>query len=218
MTSKNKLYDFEGKELNDISVDVLSIDARSHYQSIKDYITAIRKNARQWSACTKDRSQLNHSGAKPHNQKGTGKARQGSLGAPQYKGGGRVHTPKPKFDQHVKINKKERRQAIATLLSERTENGRVYFLKDEVEKTLASPKTAVFAKLLKTLEIGNKSCLFVADKNDEKSMVNFQKSLKNLPRVSFLYVDNLNGYTVVAHQYIVVLDSAMDKFKELLRG
>ena len=75
------------------SIDKLLEIMRSNSQLIKDYLVAIRNNARQWSAHTKTRAEVNHSGQKPHPQKGTGRARQGYLGAPQYKGGGRVGRP-----------------------------------------------------------------------------------------------------------------------------
>ena len=73
---------------------------------IKDYIIALSANQRQWNASTQTRSEVNHSTKKPFAQKGTGNARQGFLGSPQFRGGGRVHAPRPKYDQHVRINRK----------------------------------------------------------------------------------------------------------------
>ena len=116
-TAKCKQYDLSGNECGEVEVEY-SEDTAVNSQLIKDYIIALRTNARQWSANTKTRSEANCSGAKPHRQKGTGKARQGSLCSPQYKGGYRVHAPKPKFNQHVRINRKERRAAIRSLLIE----------------------------------------------------------------------------------------------------
>ncbi len=217
MSKKCKQYDLDGKELDGIELVILSEDGRAHPQSTKDYIRALRENARQWSANTKDRSQANHSGAKPHAQKGTGKARQGFLGAPQYKGGGRVHTPKPKFDQHIRINRKEKRTVIATLLSEKIENDRVIFLKDEISSKCKVPKTSLMAKFLKNIGM-TKSCLFLLNKRDGQEVKNFQKSLSNIPKISCQYIENLNGYTVLAHQHIVVIDTAFENLKELVRG
>lgn len=218
MTNKSKKYDIEGNELESVVIQSLDSENKAHYQSIKDYIKAIRRNLRQWSANTKDRSQSNHSGAKPHAQKGTGKARQGFLGAPQYKGGGRVHTPKPKFDQHVRINKKERRSVISTLLNEKIESENLVFLQDSLSENLAAPKTAVMANFLKKTGFEGKSCLFVVEKREEKAFDSLQKSLKNIPKVSFQYVDNLNGYSIIAHQKVVVLETCESNVKELVRG
>src|SRR5262245_53218509 len=97
---------------------------------IKDYIVALRANARQWSASTKTRSEMRHTTKKPHPQKGQGRARQGSLVAPQYRGGGRVFAPKPKFDQHVRINRKERKAAIRFLLAEKFKENKVWLIDD----------------------------------------------------------------------------------------
>ena len=88
---------------------------------------------------------MSHSTKKPHPQKGTGRARQGSLAATQYKGGGRPMGPKPKFDQHVKINKKEKRAAIRALLAEKIREGKVAVLENfEME----SPKTKSLSEFL----------------------------------------------------------------------
>jgi len=88
VTSLRK-YDVTGKVLGQVDVQEELLEWVANSQMIKDYIVALRANKRQWSANTKNKSEVNHSGLKPHPQKGTGKARQGSLASPQYKGGGR---------------------------------------------------------------------------------------------------------------------------------
>src|SRR5580692_4916122 len=110
------------------------LKSTANSQMIKDYIIALRENARQWSASTRNRAEVNHSGKKPHPQKGTGRARQGYLGAPQYKGGGRVHAPRTKFDQHVSINKKERRAAVRQLIAEKIQGNQLRVLAVETLK------------------------------------------------------------------------------------
>ena len=107
-----KKYNLSGNELGQIEIDDRLLQVSANPQMIKDYLVAYRANQRQWSASTKGRSEVSHSTQKPHPQKGTGKARQGSLVSPQYKGGGRVFGPKPKFDQCVKMNKKEKQAVI----------------------------------------------------------------------------------------------------------
>src|SRR4051812_19417820 len=127
---------------------------------IKDYIVALRANARQWSAHTKTRSEVNHSGQKPHPQKGTGKARQGYLGAAQYKGGGRVFGPRTKFDQHVRINKKEKQAAIRHLVAEKIGASNVHVLQCS---DLEAPKTKTFVDFLKARQLLNKRILFLGE-------------------------------------------------------
>src|SRR5665647_966414 len=112
----------------------------------RDYIVALRANARQWSANTKGRSEVNHSTKKPHPQKGGGRSRQGSLAAPQYKGGGRVFGPKPKFDQHVRINKKERQAAIRFLLGEKIRNNNLHVISNFDMKAAKTKEVAAFMK------------------------------------------------------------------------
>src|SRR5262249_50537758 len=124
---------------------------------VKDYIVALRENARQWSASTKSRAEVNHSGQKPHPQKGTGRARQGYLGAAQYKGGGRVHAPRPKFDQHVRINRKEKRAVIRHLIVEKIRENRLHVLQFE---EMAEPKTKKIAAFLKSRNLQGKKVLF----------------------------------------------------------
>ncbi|HEV7736178.1 MAG TPA: 50S ribosomal protein L4, partial [Chlamydiales bacterium] len=85
-----KKYDLSGKEVGSVQVDDAILQVSAHSQSIKDYIVAIRNNARQRSANTKRRGEVNHTGRKPHPQKGQGRSRQGDLAAPHYKGGGVV--------------------------------------------------------------------------------------------------------------------------------
>lgn len=102
-----KKYDLTGKENGRVSIDDELLSISANHQMIKDYLVAKRKNDRQWSASTQTRAEVSHSKRKPFAQKGTGNARQGFLGAPQFRGGGRVHAPRPKFDQHVRINKKK---------------------------------------------------------------------------------------------------------------
>src|SRR6202034_4530432 len=117
---------------------------------IKDYIVALRENARQWSANTKGRSEVNHTTRKPHPQKGQGRARQGMLSAPQYKGGGRVFGPRPKFDQHIRINKKERKAAIRFLIGEKIRENKITVIEDVV---LKAPKTKTMVNFLQNAEI-----------------------------------------------------------------
>src|SRR5580692_9902831 len=136
------------------------LKSTANSQMIKDYIIALRENARQWSASTRNRAEVNHSGKKPHPQKGTGRARQGYLGAPQYKGGGRVHAPRPKTDQHVRINKKERRAAIRHLLIEKILENRMHVLAFE---PFQEAKTKRMAEFIKSHQLDGNNILFLSE-------------------------------------------------------
>lgn len=210
-----KKYTLAGKQVGEVTVDDESTKVAANLQMIKDYIVALRANARQWSANTKTISEVNHSKKKPHPQKGTGRARQGFLGAPQYKGGGRVFAPKPKFDQHVRINKKERRLAIRHLLAEKIQESRVHVLEHHA---LKHPKTKTVAKFLHHLELEGKRILFLCDGASEHDYENLFKSMRNIPKVNFMQTSNVNGYDLILCQDIVILEPAMKDFMRTLTG
>ncbi len=222
-----KKYNLEGREIGKVQIEDTLAQAEANGQMIKDYIVALRANARQWSASTKGRSEVSHSTKKPHPQKGGGRARQGSLAAPQYKGGGRVFTPRPKFDQHVKINKKERQAAIRCLIGEKIRENKFHII-DSTH--LDAPKTKTIASFLKTVQ-ADKRVLFLGEGNyaeievgDEKKQVsvrsekhsNFQKSIANLPKVNFALATNISGYDVLVANHIVLTESALKELSQWL--
>ncbi len=207
-----KKYDLAGKVLGQVEIEQSLLECVANNQMIKDYIVAIRANKRQWSANTKNKSEVNHSGAKPHPQKGTGKARQGSLASPQYKGGGVVFGPKPKFDQHVRINKKERRAAINFLLSEKIKEGKVHVLS---AKPMQGPKTKVVASFLKEAGLRDEKVLFLSEYEYPSHYVALAKSLRNIPKVKFINLRNINGYELMCTEHIIVMEPALEQLTAL---
>lgn len=211
-----KKYNLEGKEVGEVRVDDTLLEGSAHPQSIKDYIVAIRNNARQWSASTKVRKEINRTGRKPHPQKGQGRSRQGDLAAPQYKGGGIVFGPKPKFDIHVRINKKERRAAIRTLIVEKIKAGAVHVLQ---KGDLKAPKTKKMAHFFSHLQKVEKRVLVLGEgarEGMQSPHMNLIKSLNNLPKKEYAVVPQVNGYELIRCQHLVVLDSALDEFLSIL--
>lgn len=222
-----KKYNLAGKEVGHVSVGEHLINAEANGQMIKDYIVALRANARQWSANTKTRAEVRHTTKKPHPQKGQGRARHGSLVGPQYRGGGRVFTPKPKFDQHVRINHKERKAAIRFLISEKLKQNRVWLIENT---QMEAPKTKVVVGLLKGLEI-KKRTLFLGEgtfveietegKVQRTSVSSpqhdhFVKSVRNLPKTNFKLASNISGYDVMIAHDIVMTESALHELTQWL--
>jgi large subunit ribosomal protein L4 len=222
-----KKYNVNGKEVGQMEVDDAIANAEANGQMIKDYIVALRQNARQWSANTKGRSEVNHSTKKPHPQKGGGRARQGRLSSPQYKGGGRVFGPKAKFDQHVRINKKERQAAIRFLLGEKIRNNQVCLIED---LSLDTPQTKTIAQFLKACDIKGR-VLFLGEgryaeveTEESKQMIsvksdkhdNFIKSMRNIPKTAFSLAKNISGYDVIVAQDIVMTESAWKELNQWL--
>lgn len=231
-----KKYNLSGKEIGSVQIDDAFLDVQANSQMIKDYIVALRANARQWSANTRGRSEVVHTTKKPHRQKGTGSARQGSLVSPQYRGGGIVFGPKPKFDQHVRINRKERRLVIRQLLAEKIKSDALTVMEDAAfSKTLKTPHTKSIAQLLKSKEIFGRKILFVgegsyqevetegvAENAKMRVSVNstkhdvFKLSVRNVPKTLFAVASNVNGYDLVAARHIIMTESALNELKELL--
>ena len=221
-----KKYNLAGKEVGTVDVDDAIAQAEANSQMIKEYIVALRANARQWSACTKGRSEIAHSTKKPHPQKGTGRARQGSLSSPQFRGGGVVFGPKPKFDQHVRINRKERIACMRGILAEKIQSGNVHVLETMV---LDAPKTKTVTEFLKVRNI-DRRVLFCdettfsdVEGTEEKVAIhtekndNFVKSINNIPKVNFTQATNINGYDLLVATDIVMTEEALCQVAQWLK-
>ncbi len=223
-----KKYKLSGEQAGDFEIEDAFLNVKAPAQLIKDYIVAIRENARQWSASTKDRSEVCHTNKKPHAQKKLGRARQGSLASPQYKGGGVVFGPRPKFNQHVRINKKERRVAIRKLIADKVKSGNVLVLEDS---TMEAPKTKTAFNFVKSLALTGK-ILFLGEAAFDEVEVNgavqkqsipsanhsnFIKSIRNIPNTNFNLVTNASGYDIAWARNIVVTEKALPQLIEWLK-
>jgi len=225
--SKVKKYRLDGKSSGEVAVNAVLADAETSPQLIKDYIVAIRKNKRQWSANTRTRAEVEHTTAKPHPQKGTGRARQGNLVTPQFRGGGIVGGPKPKFDQHVKINKKERQAAIKGLIGDKIRSGSFHVIE---ESDMEEPKTKTIADFLKSrgivgrvLFLGEGQYTEVATEGKKavvslksKGHANFSKSIRNIPKAAFSFVKNINGYDLMVAKDVVITETALKELETWL--
>ena len=205
-----KKYDLSGKEIGSVQVDDALLDVSAHPQMIKDYIVALRQNARQWSANTKGRAEVNRTGRKPFPQKGQGRSRQGCLAAPQYKGGGIVFGPKPKFDQHVRINKRERQAAICFMLAEKIKANQVCVLKND---KLTKPKTKSVVSFLDSLKWLDHRVLFLDSPDGQK---NLALSMRNIPKKEYSPLFNINGYDLALCHDVVILESALEQLMTIL--
>lgn len=222
-----KKYNLAGQEVGELSIDDSMLETAGNLQMIKDYLIALRANARRWTAQVKSKAEVKHSGQKPHPQKGTGKARQGYLGAPQYKGGGRVHGPRAKFDQHVRINKKERRAAVRHLLAEKIRENKLSVLCCDA---MEAPKTKVVADFLRQRNLSGRRVLFLGEgffdaEKDAAKMATpvekyepFVKSINNIPKVNFVLAPTISGYDIAINHEMVIMEPAIDEFLIMLGG
>ena len=173
-------------------------------------VVAQRAAARQGTHATKTRGQVSGGGRKPYRQKGTGRARQGSLRAPQYAGGGVVHGPQPR-SYAQRTPKKMKAAALRGALSDRLSHGRVQVVSGFVDGDAPRTKDAlaVLATAIGLGELGRPAkVLVVAHRDDEITW----KSLRNVPRVHVLTEDQLNTYDVLASDHVVFTEQALTAF------
>lgn len=222
-----KKYSLDGRQMGDINCSETLANAEAHGQMIKDYIVALRANARQWSANTKTRAEVNHTTKKPTAQKGTGGARHGNLVGPQFRGGGRVFGPKPKFDQHVRINKKERRAAIRALLADKIRENKIVVIES---LSMDAPNTSSVAKFIKTLD-NSRRVLVLAESTTHEiptedgsvtihvhsdKHLNFTLSARNIPGVKYKVANTISGYDIAVAHTIVLTENALREIEEWL--
>jgi large subunit ribosomal protein L4 len=160
--------------------------------------------ARAGTHSTKTRAQVRGGGKKPWRQKGTGRARQGSIRAPQWTGGGVVFGPQPR-DHSYRVNKKEKVLALRSALTDRRAGGNLVVL-DALD--FGEPKTARAAELLATLGYRDRKVLLVVDGLEDAAI----RSFRNLPAVHLLTFDQLNTYDVLASDVVIFTRDSLDAF------
>jgi large subunit ribosomal protein L4 len=179
-------------------------DAQTNIPLIHQVVVAQQAAARQGTHATKSRGDVRGGGKKPYRQKGTGRARQGSIRAPHMTGGGIVHGPTPR-DYSQRTPKKMIAAALRGALSDRARNGRIHVVAELVEGTKPSAKTA-----LATLRgvSDRKNLLVVIERDNDVAAL----SVRNLAGVHVLYVDQLNTYDVLVSDDVVFTKAAYDAF------
>ena len=160
--------------------------------------------ARQGTHATKTRAMVSGGGKKPYKQKGTGNARQGSIRAPQYTGGGTVHGPQPR-DYSQRTPKKMKVGALRSALSDRARNGRLHVVTALFEGETPSTKAALAA--LRAI-VEDRAALVVLERTDELTAL----SLRNAPEAHVLWVDQLNTYDVLDSDDVVFTEGSLATF------
>ena len=188
-------------ELND---NIFGVEVNQHvlYEAVKNYLA----NQRQGTQSAKTRAEVRGGGSKPFRQKGTGRARQGSLRAPNHVGGGIVFAPKPR-DYSYKLPKKVKRLAMKSALSSKVENGEIIVL-DEL--AIDTPKTKDMINILKNINAANKALIVSSEKND-----NLYRSARNIKGVDTAQVNTLNVYDILKYDSFIVTKEAVQKIEEV---
>ena len=171
-------------------------------------VVAQRAAARQGTHATKTRGMVRGGGRKPYRQKGTGRARQGSIRAPQFTGGGVAHGPQPR-DYTQRVPKKMKAAALRGALSDRAASDRIFVVTNFVEGDAPRTKDAM-AVLAQVTDSATRNILVVTRSDDEITW----KSLRNAPAVHLLAEDQLNTYDVLVSDYVVFTEAALRAFVE----
>ena len=190
----------DGGTSGTVTLDETIFGIEPNMAVLHQVVTAQLAAKRSGSANTKTRAEVRGGGAKPYAQKGTGRARQGSIRAPQFTGGGIVHGPKPRSFRK-KVNKKMNRLALCSALSDRAQSDRVVVVDQWQFET---PKTKDALAALKNLELNGKIMMVVAEA-DEKTI----RSFRNLPTVQLVRAAELNAYDVLCSDWLVFTSASL---------
>ena len=199
------VYNMEGNEVGTMELNnaVFGVEINEHLV----HLAVVRQlaNNRQGTQKAKTRSEVSGGGRKPWRQKGTGHARQGSIRAPQWTGGGVVFAPVPR-DYEVKMNKKERRAALKSALTSKVQENKLVVV-DSL--ALAEAKTKEMQKVLTNLK-ADKALVVTAD-DDQKVVL----SARNIADVQTATVNTINVYDVMKHNTVVVTKDAVASIEEV---
>ena len=203
---KVNVYNQLGEVVGDIELNeaIFGIEVNEHvvYEVVKNHLA----NRRQGTQSAKTRAEVRGGGRKPWRQKGTGRARQGSIRAPQWKGGGVVFAPKPRSYRYS-VPKKVRRLAMKSVLSSKVLEGELRIL-DSLTVDAFSTKKA--KEILKNLSLETKTMIVLPEGNDM-----IIKSFANLPKVETVVVDYMNVYDLMRFDNLVIVKDALSKIEEV---
>jgi large subunit ribosomal protein L4 len=203
---KVTLYNMLGEKVGDIDLNdnIFGIEVNEHamYEVVKNQLA----NRRQGTQSAKTRTEVRGGGRKPWRQKGTGRARQGSIRAPHWTGGGVTFAPKPR-DYSYKVPRKVKKLAMKSALSSKVENNEIIIL-DELN--LSEPKTKEMVKILNNINAGKKALIVMDEKN-----ANVIKSANNIPNVQTILVNTLNVYDILNYDSFIITKDAVRKVEEV---
>jgi len=210
MTTSVKVYSQDGKELRSIKLNEAVFGIEPNQQVMFDAVVMQQASLRQGTHDAKGRSEVSGGGKKPFRQKGTGRARQGTTRAPQFRGGGTVFGPTPRSYAY-KLNRKVRRLALRSYLSLAVAENN-FKVVDKIE--FAAPKTKEFTAVMNNLGVDRK-VLFVFDV--EENWENAWLSMRNIQNASFTTNEGLNCLELANAYSVVATEAAVKKIEEALQ-
>ncbi len=199
-----EVINLQGKKVDTVELPARIFEANVNVDLMHQAFTRQLANARLGTHKTKTRHEVSGGGRKPWRQKGTGRARQGSIRAAQWVGGGKIHTPQPR-SYETKMPKKMRRAALRSALSVKASNNDVVVV-DGLK--LDEYKTKIVAETLEKLVGDSSALVLIPEKNDEYAL--FERSARNLPDAKTLYANLLNIRDLLGYDKVILPVQAID--------
>ena len=209
-----KVYNQSGQETGTADLPDGVFGLKWNADLVHQVVTSYAANKRQGSAQAKTRAEVRGGGKKPWRQKGTGRARHGSIRSPIWKGGGVTHGPRADKDYTKKINKKMAKRALFTVLSAKARDREIIMVEDIAFPAAKTKHAAEFLKIFSReekfprMKKGNGVLVTLPEKNDT-----IRRAMRNIPYAAVDEVRNLNAYEVLQHKYILFPQSAIAQFK-----
>ena len=207
---KVDVLNIEGKKVESVELSAEIFEAPINTSLMHQAYVRQMANARLGTHKTKSRGEVSGGGRKPWRQKGTGRARQGSIRSPQWVGGGRVHAPRPR-DYSQKMPRKMRRAALRSALSVKASDQEILILD---EFTISEPKTKEMAQILNNL-VGDSSALLVIPVKDENSE-KMNKAANNIPDLKLLMANYMNIRDLLGYDKVIIPLAALDVIESYL--
>lgn len=204
--AKVDLLNMEGKVVGEFELNDAIFGVTPNQNLVLQVVKAQLANRRQGTAKTKGRSEVSGGGRKPYRQKGTGRARQGSIRSAQWVGGGRIFGPVPR-SYNQSVSKRARRMALKSVLSSKLLNKQVYVV-DAI--TFEEPKTKAFRQMVENLNL-NSTALFVVEEENR----NAKLSARNLPGIETCQYNTINVVDIMKHDAFVMTKAAAEKIQEV---
>jgi len=202
-----KIYNQKGIEVGAINLPAKVFAAKWRADLVHQVVEGMRSNKRAGTADTKDRGEVSGGGKKPWKQKGTGRARHGSIRSPIWVGGGVTHGPLSEKNYKRKISKKMRAEALFSVLSKKLKDNEILFVDSLL---LSETKTKQALEVVKNLAKVSGWKSFLASKNKRVLTAlygrnkNKEKSFRNLPQLEIVFLKNLNPFNVLKYQYLLI--------------
>jgi len=199
------VFNKEGNKVADMELNEKVFATEVNEYALHQVVVALLANKRQGTQSTKTRSEVRGGGIKPWRQKGTGRARQGSIRAPQWIKGGIVFAPKPR-DYRVSVPKSMRKVAMKSALTSKVQENQMIVLES---LNFDAPKTKNMVEMLKALE-ANKALIITAESNEV-----VYKSARNIQGINVIPANNINVYDLLKYEKLIITKDAVSKIEEV---